>query len=44
MEALQRRGTGYLLPPRHQARREKVRRIEEEEAEQDGRYHFLYSG
>jgi hypothetical protein len=31
MEALPWRGTGYLLPPRHQARREKVGRIEEEE-------------
>jgi hypothetical protein len=33
MEAFQRRGTGYLLPPRHQARREKARRLEEEEEE-----------
>jgi hypothetical protein len=29
MEALQRRGTSHLLPPRHQARREKVRNPEE---------------
>jgi hypothetical protein len=31
MEALQRRGTSHLLPPRHQARREKVKKPEEEE-------------
>jgi hypothetical protein len=31
MEALQRRGTSHLLPPTHQARREKERNPEEEE-------------